>query len=107
MTTPPAPPAKVPADFEQAKVERESAQLTPEEVAEFRALRAAQKDRDAAAAKEAAEAAARLQPLTHHVHLADGSRVDGSTIETHYATEHGQMLPVAGAWLKPEFANLG
>jgi hypothetical protein len=94
----------VPDDFaaahEQAVVA--SGQLTAEEIAEFRALRAEKKQRDAEAAEEAARAAARLQAPTHHVHLADGTVTEGSTIATHYATGDGRLLVVTGVYeLKP------
>lgn len=97
---PPGTPAEVPADFEQAAVEREASalQLTAEEIAEFRQLRAEKKAHDEAVAAEAAEAAERLSPPSHHVHLADGTIVDGSTIATHYATEDGLLIPVAAAY---------
>lgn len=96
---------QVPADFEAAREASLATQLTPDEIAEFRALRAAQKQRDAEAAAEAAAAAARLQPATHFVHLAGGSVVEGSTIETHVDNGNG-IYPVAGAYLKPEFVTL-
>lgn len=97
---PPGTPAEVPADFEKAAVDREASalQLTAEEIAEFRQLRAEKKAHDEEVAAEAAAAAARLSPPSHHVHLADGSVVEGSTIATHYATEAGQLIPVAGAY---------
>lgn len=97
----------VPADFEAAAVNRDlsSAQLSPEEVAEFRALRAEKKAHDERVAKEAEEAAANLQPLRHHVHLADGSIVDGSSIESHVDNGDGPVQ-VIGAYLKAEFASL-
>lgn len=103
---PPGTPPEVPADFAKAKEDALATQLTAEEIAEFRALRAEKKANDERVAREAAEAAARLSPPTHTVLLADGSQVDGSTIATHYATEGGELVPVAGAWLKPEFATL-
>jgi hypothetical protein len=103
---PPGTPPVVPADFAQAKEDALADQLTREEIAEFRALRAEKKARDEAAAQEAAAAAARLSAPTHHVLLADGTRVDGSTIATHYATESGDLIPVAGAYLRPEFVSL-
>jgi hypothetical protein len=103
---PPGTPEKVPADFAKAQEDAYADRLTPDEIAEFRALRAEKKARDEAAAKEAAEAAAKLSAPTHTVLLADGSRVDGSTIATHYATEAGELVPVAGAFLKPEFVTL-
>jgi hypothetical protein len=104
---PPGTPETVPADFGEAAVQREASasQLTAEEIAEFRALRDEKKARDAAAAEAAAEAAAKRQPDRHHVHLADGSVVDGSTIETHYATEAGGLVPVSGAYPKSEFVS--
>jgi hypothetical protein len=98
-------PKDVPADFAKDQEDAQSAQLTPEEVAEFRALRKAKKDEDERVAAEAAEAAARLQPDTHHVHLADGTVVDGSSIATHVDNGDGP-LPVAGTFLKREFVNL-
>ncbi len=106
MSTPvkPADPV-VPADFEKAKVERDTASLSPEEIAEFRALRAAKKARDEQVAKDAAEAAAALSPPTHRVHLADGTTVEGSTIATHYVTEKGDLVPVTGAYPLPEFVR--
>lgn len=99
-------PATVPADFEEAKVAALADQLTAEEIAEFRALRAEKKKRDQEAADEAAAAAARLWPPTHHVHLADGTVIEGSTIETHHATEDGVLIPVIGAYAKPEYVTL-
>jgi hypothetical protein len=93
-------PMPVPAEFQPHVPDA----LTAEEIAEFRALRAAQKLRDQEAADEAAAAAARLQPATHFVHLADGSIGEGSPIETHVDTGHG-IYPVAGAFLKPEFVT--
>lgn len=103
---PPGTPPEVPADFAAAQEQQLANQLTAEEVAEFRALRAEKKARDEQAAKEAAEAAAKLSPPTHNVFLADGAQVDGSTIETHYATESGDLIPVTGAYLKPEYVTL-
>jgi hypothetical protein len=102
---PPGTPPEVPADFAEARDKQLADQLTPEEVAEFRALRAEKKARDAAALKEAEEAAARLSPPTHTVLLADGSKVDGSQIATHYAIGD-ELVPVAAAYLKPEFVTL-
>ena len=96
---PPGTPAVVPADFAAARDQAYETQLTPEEIAEFRALRADKKARDEAAAAAAAEAAAKLSPPTHHVHLANCDIIDGSTIETHYATGDGDLIPVAGAYL--------
>jgi hypothetical protein len=96
----------VPADFAAAQEAAvvASNQLTAEEIAEFRALRAEKKARDEEAAREAAEAAARLQAPTHHVHLADGSRLEGFSIATHYATEDGRVVPVTGVYeLVPTF----
>lgn len=103
---PPGTPPEVPADFAKAREDALANQLTAEEIAEFRQLRAEKKANDERVKREAEEAAARLSPPTHSVLLADGSRVDGSTIATHYATESGDLVPVAGAWLKPEFAAL-
>ena len=103
---PPGTPGKVPEDFAAALDAQAASQLTPEEIAEFRALRAEQKKRDADAAEEAAAAAARLQAPTHNVHLSTGAVVDGSAIATHYATEDGLLIPVAGAYLKPELVTL-
>lgn len=100
---PPGTPERVPADFAQERDQAFANQLTPEEVAEFRALRKEKKERDEAAAKAVAEAAAKLSPPTHHVHLADGSLTEGSTIETHWAAEGGDLIPVTGAWLKAEY----
>jgi hypothetical protein len=97
-------PTEVPADFAAQQAAALAAQLTPEEIAEFRALRDAQKLRDQQAADEAAAAAARLQPATHFVHLADGSVTEGSPIETHVDTGHG-IYPVTGAFPKPEFVT--
>ena len=94
-------PMPVPAEFTPYGPDA----LTPDEIAEFRALRAAQKQRDLEAATEAAAAAARLQPNTHFVHLAGGSVVEGSTIETHVDNGNG-IYPVAGAFLKPEYVTL-
>jgi len=94
----------VPDDFAAAHEAAvvNSGQLTAEEIAEFRALRQEKKDRDAEAAEEAARAAARLQAPTHHVHLADGTVTEGSTIATHYATGDGRLLVVTGVYeLKP------
>jgi hypothetical protein len=103
---PPGTPPAVPADFGQAHEDALADQLTREEIAEFRALRREKKERDAAAAAEAAAAAAKLSAPTHTMILADGSKVDGSTIATHYATEDGELVPVTGAWLKPEYVTL-
>ena len=100
--TDPAP--EVPFDVQEAAVAAQ-AQLTPEEVAEFRQLRADRKAADEAAAKAAEEAAARLQPDTHHVHLGDGRVVTGSSIATHYDDGDGPV-PVAGAYLRREFVSL-
>lgn len=69
-------------------------QLTPEEIAEFRELRAAKKKADEQAAREAEEAAARLQAPTHYVRLADGSIIEGSALATHYDNGRG-LIPVA------------
>ena len=69
------------------------------------AILARERWRDLEAATEAAAAAARLQPNTHFVHLAGGSVVEGSTIETHVDNGNG-IYPVAGAYLKPEFVTL-
>jgi len=102
---PPGTPDKVPADFEAAAVDRLSAQLTAEEVAEFRALRAEKKANDERVAREAEEAAAKLMPPTHHVHLASGGIVGGSTIETHWVMENGDLIPVIGAWPLPEYVT--
>jgi hypothetical protein len=106
---PPGTPATVPADFAAAQAAAQDAvladRLTPEEIAEFRALRAEKKKRDQEAAEEAAAAAARLSPPTHHVHLADGRVIEGSPIETHYA-EDGGLVAVAGAYAKPEYVTL-
>jgi len=99
----------VPADFEAAREASLATQLTPDEIAEFRALRAAQKLRDAEAAAEAAAAAARLQPATHFVHLADGTVIDGSPIETHVdmgTDGKSRLFTVAGAFIKSEFISL-
>lgn len=95
---------EVPADFAAQQEAAQSAQLTPEEVAEFRALRQAKKDADAKALADAEEAAARLQPHTHLVHLADGQIVEGSTIATHVDNGDGP-LPVTGTYLKPKFVT--
>ena len=103
---PPGTPPEVPADFAKAREDAMATQLTAEEIAEFRQLRAEKKANDERVAAEAAAAAARLSPPTHTVRLADGSQVDGSTIATHYATEGGELVPVAGAWPKPEFVTL-
>lgn len=103
---PPGTPAEVPPDFEAAKAAAFETQLTAEEIAEFRALRAEKKARDQAAADEAAAAAARLSPPTHHVHLADGTVTEGSTIATHWAPEGGGLLTVTGAYPKSEFVTL-
>lgn len=84
---------EVPADFAKAQEDAMATQLTAEEVAEFRALRAEKKARDEQAAQEAAEAAARLTQPTHFVHLADGTVVDGHAIATHYDTGDG-VVPV-------------
>lgn len=103
---PPGTPPEVPADFAAAREAALAGQLTPAEIAEFRALQADKKARDKAAADEAAAAAARLSPPSHHVHLADGQVIDGSAIETHYAPEAGGLVAVAGAYPKPEFVTL-
>lgn len=102
---PPGTPDEVPADFAKAREDALASQLTPAEIAEFRALQQEKRDRDAAAAAEAAAAAAKLSPPTHYLTLADGSTVDGSTIETHVDTGHG-LVPVAAAWPKPEFVSV-
>lgn len=101
---PPGTPPEVPADFAAAQEQQLATQLTAEEIAEFRALRAEKKARDKAAAEEAAAAAARLSAPTHHVHLANGQIVDGSAIATHYATEDGKVHAIAGAFPMSEFA---
>jgi hypothetical protein len=109
---PPGTPDSVPEDFDAEAAKREleqlraaqAGQLTAEEVAEFRALREEKKARDAAAAEEAAEAAAKRQPNRHHVHLADGTVVEGSTIETHVDSGSG-LVPVTAAWPKAEFVT--
>jgi hypothetical protein len=93
-------PMPVPAEFAPHVPDA----LTAEEIAEFRALRDEKKRRDAEAAEEAAAAAGRLQPATHLVHLADGSVVDGSAVETHVDNGHGPYA-VTGAFLKPEFVT--
>jgi hypothetical protein len=106
---PPGTPETVPEDFDAEAMKRElaelrakqSGQLTAEEVAEFRQLRADKKAADEKAAADAAAAAALLQPDTHHVHLSDGSVVDGSTIETHYTDAAGMVYTVAGAYPMP------
>lgn len=103
---PPGTPAEVPQDFAAAKAAALETQLTPDEIREFRALQAEKKARDQAAADEAAAAAARLSPPTHHVHLADGTVSEGSTIETHYAPAEGGLVPVIGAYPKSEFVTL-
>jgi hypothetical protein len=102
---PPGTPDRVPADFEQERAQAFADMLTPEEVAEFRALRAEKKARDEQAAEDAAEAAAKLTPPTHHVHLADGSQVEGSTIESHWATADGRLVPVMSAYPKAEYVT--
>jgi hypothetical protein len=89
----------VPDDFEEAKVQRETAGLTAEEVAEFRQLRKERKERDEAEQKAAEEAAAALQAPTHVVHLANGDVVEGSNIASHYDID-GALVPVAGAYVK-------
>ena len=94
----------VPADFAAEQEQAASAQLTAEEIAEFRALRKAKKDADAQALADAEAAAAKLQPHTHFVHLADGQIVEGSSLATHVDTGAGP-LPVTGTWLKPEFVQ--
>lgn len=103
---PPGTPAQVPPDFAAAREAQLATQLTAEEIAEFRALRAEKKARDQAAADEATAAAARLSPPTHHVHLAGGQVVDGSTIETHWADDAGVVHAIAGAYARPEFVTL-
>jgi hypothetical protein len=94
---PPGTPREVPADFEAAREAQLADQLSPEEIAEFRALRAEKKARDKAAAEEAAAAAARLSAPSHHVHLADGRVIEGSQIATHYAEDGGGLVAVASA----------
>jgi len=106
---PPGTPEQVPADFDAAALQRElaqlrAAQLSPEEVAEFRQLREEKKANDARVAAEAEEAAARLQPNRHHVHLADGHIVEGSTIETHVDYGDG-LVHVTAAYPKSEFVT--
>lgn len=88
----------VPADFAVAEETQAANQLTAEEVAEFRALRADKKANDERVAAEVAASAANLAAPTHHVHLADGSVVQGSTIATHYAHENGRTVPVSGVY---------
>src|SRR5208282_5048752 len=61
----------------EAQADTPPGQLTAEEVAEFRALRAEKKRRDAEAAAEAEAGAAKLQDPTHHVLLAGGEWVLG------------------------------
>jgi hypothetical protein len=109
---PPGTPEQVPADFGESAVQREleqlraqaAAGLSPEEVAEFRQLREEKKAADAKAAAEAEAAAASRQPDRHHVHLADGSVVDGSTIETHVDYGNGPVH-VIGAFPKAEYVT--
>jgi hypothetical protein len=103
---PPGTPPVVPADFAAAREAALETQLTREEIAEFRALQAEKKERDRLAREEAAAAAARLAPAMHHVHLADGTVLEGSTIESHYAPAHGGLVPVTGAYLKAEYLTL-
>jgi hypothetical protein len=103
---PPGTPPEVPADFEAARTKALASQLSPEEIAEFRALRAEKKQRDQEAAEEAERAAARLSPPTHRLVLGDGTTVDGSTVETHYAAEDGALVPVASASPHREFVTL-
>jgi hypothetical protein len=80
-------------------------QLTPDEIAEFRALRAEKRLRDEEAAREAEAAAARLQEPTHAVLLAGGEWVKGSSIATHYDNGHGFLIPVVSVHeLRPAFA---
>jgi hypothetical protein len=76
-------------------------QLTPEEIAEFRALRAEKKLRDEEAAREAEEAAAKLQAPTHWVRLADGAVVQGSAIATHYDNGSGLVAVESAHELSP------
>jgi hypothetical protein len=82
------------AGFEAQADQPPAGGLTAEEIAEFRALRAAKKEADAKALAEAEAAAARLQEPTHHVLLAGGEWVKGSTIATHYDNGDG-LIPVA------------
>jgi len=103
---PPGTPAQVPADFAAAQEQQLATQLTAEEIAEFRALRAEKKRRDQEAADEAAAAAARLSPPTHHVHLAGGQVTDGSAIATHWAGEDGTVHAVAAAYPMAEYVTL-
>jgi hypothetical protein len=109
---PPGTPDKVPDDFDAEAAKREleelrasqAGQLTAEEVAEFRALREEKKTRDAEAARLAEEEAAKRQPNRHHVHLADGTIGEGSTIETHVDNGDGPVH-VTGAYPMAEYVT--
>jgi hypothetical protein len=68
-------------------------QLTAEELAELRALRAERAERLERERIDAEEAAARLSPASHYVHLADGSIVEGSQLGTHHSTGDGTGHP--------------
>jgi hypothetical protein len=109
---PPGTPDTVPADFDAEAMKREleqlraqqAGQLSAEEVAEFRQLRAEKKAHDEEIARQAAEEAAKRQPNRHHVHLADGSVTEGSTIETHVDSGSGPV-PVIGAFPMAEYVT--
>lgn len=82
-------------------------QLTAEEVAELRELREMRRTQTERALKEAAEAAARLTPPTHYVHLADGSVVEGSQLATHHTVGDGtghpsgdRIVKIVGSFLR-------
>lgn len=84
----------------------ETAQLSREEIDEYRQLRRDRAARQAAERAERQAAEARLTPATHHVRLADGQVADmpGGTIPTHHTYGDGtgrraadRIVRVAGA----------
>lgn len=101
-----APPAAPPAD-PPAAAPAPSYAIPPELLAELEALREDRRKREAREAADAAEQAARMSAPSHHVHLADGSVIEGSQIGTHHTTGDGSghhrgdhVLAVVGAYLK-------
>lgn len=79
-------------------------EITEEELAELAKLREERDRADLAEARRRKEAAAKLTPPTHYLHLADGRVVDGSNHATHH-TEVGEdgadiCVPVVAAYPK-------